>query len=679
MNQKKRQTPSTARTANMRTRRGRGNRTSGGSGEFSLLAHRKSVIPTPTETENKTWDVIEWGKNNLYPYYLNFLAKSNPIHSGVLGSKVFYTISGGLIYDGNDTEAWNSFNKNQSNKFGDQTVEDMMPDTSLNLETSNMFCFAVKFNQVGKEKKYRKIDLIPFETIRFEYKTDDNNRTVLTGNIKVSSDWSDSKLEPTTIHPYIEKGKNGYEDQRVFYILKSLDSGQSLDTADGRKVNPGFYPTPSYSGAITDIDTGIEIGKYNNAEIHNGFSLGTIINANNGKIKDHEKKKEFEQGIKGATTGANASGGTMISYNNGKDKAVTVESLNGNNLPERYTNTKKGSTESTLHGHSVTAPILFGVKTESSLGNATELQTGYAVMKANYFAARQRSIESVLNWIGKTIIGLQGTISFGSVSLQLESQLEEDGNKTSEALNNMSPLLANKVLEVMTPNEIRALGALDSVEGGDTLPEKSAPAAFSKEDDQKILDRLSSNGRSRDDLRIVKSYSLSDCENVSETACMDSFKSEFAAISTASAQVLNLITEGNNFNNILKAMDIDSLELARIYKSLISSEMMSSEGTITDLGMNSLAASDIDALEILYEYRLRADAPALIPGGETRDFCQTLLGLNRLYTRADIDVISGVEGYNVFAYRGGWYHDPNTEKNNPGCRHEWSQVVTFKN
>ena len=83
-------------------------------------------------------------------------------------------------------------------------------------------------------------------------------------------------------------------------------------------------------------------------------------------------------------------------------------------------------------------------------------------------------------------------------------------------------------------------------------------------------------------------------------------------------------------------------------------------------------------MQIMYEYRLRPTLAAKgepddLGEGRTRDFCRTLIGLNRLYTREEIEAI----GPKVFAYRGGWYHNPDTNKNEPGCRHEWSQVITF--
>jgi hypothetical protein len=189
---------------------------------------------------------------------------------------------------------------------------------------------------------------------------------------------------------------------------------------------------------------------------------------------------------------------------------------------------------------------------------------------------------------------------------------------------------------------------------------------------------LNDHGTDKDQLKVIKTYPLKDLDDVKESDAIDRFRSEFAELNPLQAQVLNLRNDGNGFTQIKNAMDISADGLARIYRVLIESKLMESNGKITNEGLNQLAASDIERIEVLYEYKLRPDAPALVPGGKSRDFCVKLISLNRLYTRDEINIIAGVEGYSVFAYRGGWYHNPKTEQNEPGCRHEWMQVVTLK-
>ena len=59
-------------------------------------------IPKPIEKENKKDHIINWGNDNFYPYFLNFLYQNSAIQSGIINSKVHYTTSGGLNYVGDD-------------------------------------------------------------------------------------------------------------------------------------------------------------------------------------------------------------------------------------------------------------------------------------------------------------------------------------------------------------------------------------------------------------------------------------------------------------------------------------------------------------------------------------------------------------------------------------------------
>ncbi len=56
-------------------------------------------------------------------------------------------------------------------------------------------------------------------------------------------------------------------------------------------------------------------------------------------------------------------------------------------------------------------------------------------------------------------------------------EIEGDASKTSDALNSLSPLVATKVLEQMTINEVRALASLPPIEGGDVTQTQAAAAA----------------------------------------------------------------------------------------------------------------------------------------------------------------------------------------------------------
>jgi hypothetical protein len=88
----------------------------------------------------------------------------------------------------------------------------------------------------------------------------------------------------------------------------------------------------------------------------------------------------------------------------------------------------------------------------------------------------------------------------------------------------------------------------------------------------------------------------------------------------------------------------------------------------------------LSPLVIKYRYGLRPDAPALL--SESREFCQKMMSLNKLYTKQEIEGIKNdmdnfdiINNSSAWLYRGGWYRDPNKEVAVPFCRHIWNQVV----
>jgi len=74
-----------------------------------------------------------------------------------------------------------------------------------------------------------------------------------------------------------------------------------------------------------------------------------------------------------------------------------------------------------------------------------------------------------------------------------------------------------------------------------------------------------------------------------------------------------------------------------------------------------------------YVKRSGVDGDTVIP--TTRDFCRELIALNRVFTRSEIDEIGKLVDRDVWTYRGGWYHNPNTDKTTPFCRHIWNQNI----
>lgn len=154
------------------------------------------------------------------------------------------------------------------------------------------------------------------------------------------------------------------------------------------------------------------------------------------------------------------------------------------------------------------------------------------------------------------------------------------------------------------------------------------------------------------------------------------------ALDTKEKKVLAVVTadEKASVKNIADAVKLDEPEVIEILKKLQSDGKLNWTNNaikITDIGRADIQDDGLPKIEVRYKYDLSPDALPLQPGGKSREFCIKMMDLKKLYTRAEIDQISGIVGYNAWLRRGGWYTVPNSEPplHIPHCRHEWSQKV----
>ena len=109
-----------------------------------------------------------------------------------------------------------------------------------------------------------------------------------------------------------------------------------------------------------------------------------------------------------------------------------------------------------------------GIRTTGSLGNGSDIKQAYIIFEKNVVMPLRDQVADIFNellFIAK--IDADFTINNYQIINEAIVELEGDTSKTNDALNSLSPLVATKVLETMTENEMRALASLPPVPGGD--------------------------------------------------------------------------------------------------------------------------------------------------------------------------------------------------------------------
>lgn len=549
------------------------------------------TVPLAIEEDDYANNIITWGKDNLYPQWSNYLFYHCAVHQGIIKGKVFYTISGGLKETPNNKELL-------------KMVNPILHGIDLNLELAD--CYYVKCRLSADRTKIEKITHVPYEWVR----------VTKNGNFRVSQDWTDKTVEVFDYFSYDNKQDN---DLTFMYQFK-VEPMQMLVELNRQKLTYNYYPTLPYSGAINSILADIEITNYTLSEVVNNFSLGTLLQLNNGEPKKLSDREDLEDRILETATGSDNAGGVFITFGDGKDTEPTVVHLNGNQLHERYVTLSEDIRTNLLRGHSVSNGELFGFDKNGSF-NADTLDWSYWMFKENYVKNRQHQLLEFVNFLAK-FNGINEVQEFNEVVLPHTTKVEDVVTET-----------------------------------------------FSKQDaSDKVIAEFKKYGVEKSKVELLASEPKSDTP----------FKDMFATLPSKQIQVLNLIIAGESFDAIHKATDISPLELSGIYNKLRQGGHLDKDSKVTRTGKLAVVQSDISKMKIMYSYEVKVGYGAPVIDG-TRDFCRGLISLNRLYSREDINQIGSVLGMaDVWRYRGGWYHNPKTGKNEPSCRHEWQQHIIFE-
>ena len=135
-----------------------------------------------------------------------------------------------------------------------------------------------------------------------------------------------------------------------------------------------IFSLPDYQSALQYCDLEEELSNFYNSHVKNKFSAGTIVNINQG-FDTPEEQEEAERSILAKTTGTSNGGTVIISVNDNKENATTVEQIVIADAYNQYEWLSTEARDKILMSHKVVNPILFGVKDGGGLGNNADEMT----------------------------------------------------------------------------------------------------------------------------------------------------------------------------------------------------------------------------------------------------------------------------------------------------------------
>lgn len=414
--------------------------------EFSVPS-----IPVIKEVRGKEW--VYFGTDNLYPVHLDNIIMQSPTQGAIIKGTASMMAGKSFLVNGSTNadeskskleslpssvkSAYDKFMKNENSSM---SIEEINRKMSLDYRKYGAMCIEVVWS----------MDFTRIVTVKYV-----NAGSIRSGkmvNSKASEywysrDWTVYTKEgyvPTRIAAFDQNNKKEYN--QLIYI---------------KAGNLEYYGDPVYSEGMSWVEIEGKLANFHLSNISNGFAPSMALKFYQ-KPGSPEEQSAIVNGIKKQYSGTSNAGKALFFFSDGKDNAPDISDIPVSNLDKQYTSVSELCIQNILTANQITSPLLFGISTPGQLGGNTELETAYKILNNSVIAPDRKILEETWN----EILNINET----GITIELEpfnpladttKAVAVAGNPIVNALNSLSPLLATKVLEAMTSDEIRNLVGLN--------------------------------------------------------------------------------------------------------------------------------------------------------------------------------------------------------------------------
>lgn len=380
---------------------------------------------------------IPFGQDNMFPELLNQLYYTSPLHGAIVDFKTNSVVGGGYTLK---SEGMTNEDKLKLYTFEKKIkLGKVERAIAQQLTVHHRVYFKLCYN--AKRELYKIYNVSP-EKVRIAR----DKQTYF-----LCDDWS-ARIDVTSIKKYHPTNS----DLEQLYVYEIMTLGQE------------WYPLPQYTSALNFAFLSGELSYFAKSNIQNSVFPSFAMMFPKRPQSEEEKSmiKHTIDRLKGA---ANA-GKAVAFFANSVDQLPKIESLPTNGNDKLFHEASALNTEQICFAHTID-PILMGVRTTGSLGGGADIKQAYVIFEKNVVMPLRTQVEEIINELLE-IAKIPGEYTINNFQIINETivEIEGDASKTADAINSLSPLVATKVLNAMTPNEVRALASLPPIEGGDVMP-----------------------------------------------------------------------------------------------------------------------------------------------------------------------------------------------------------------
>jgi hypothetical protein len=409
------------------------------------IKFRMASVPIYSEVlQRVNW--VYYGETNLLPNYFISLYDNCSIHKAVVTSKVNQILGDGIVSSNNPMAAINLINPSEN-------VTDVMKKCALDFM---MFGgFALNVIKTKDNKSIAEIYHIDFSRVR-SGKLDEDDKV---NYYYYSPNWSDTKKYKPEEYPCFDMEDSS---KSQIYYYKNYQPGLS------------YYPIPDWSAGQRAIEVDIEAKNFHLNNLRKGMVPSLWINYNNG-IPGEEEMETITRALESQYGGTDNAGQAIISFNESKEQSPEITQIPRNDNDNYYESLNDSITRNILSAHRVSSAELFGIATAGKLGGSDEITQHSEYFRKMVIQPYQKEMLPVFNKLlsikfeKPTTFEVKPLTIFANEGSAATSE-NDKAQQVLDGINSLSPLVANKVLESMTPNEIRALISLEPNPEGNIIP-----------------------------------------------------------------------------------------------------------------------------------------------------------------------------------------------------------------
>jgi len=631
---------------------------------LKLQAHKTPVFK---EEKSKEWIIYgadkEGGYYNNYPAYLLYLYNRSSKHNAFINGKVLYICGAGVGFDSEgltlqDIAMANDFINKENSNF--DTLKDIVKKCVLDKKLFGGYYLEIIWNKAGTS----------FETLHFPY---NNLRKAKDADgYWYSKDWSKQKQS---------KEETGLEYIDLFDPEKP--SARQIFVSKEYRPDLDAYPLPDYVASTVYAEVDVELSNYRLNAIKSGFNAGTILNFANGR-PTQEERETIESKLKEKFTSTDRANSLLITFSQSESSKPTIEHLTPQNVDEQLNGLNDQVIQELIIGHHIPNPMLVGIKTAGELGTKDQINDSYELYKNTYIIPNQKEIERDFNYLLK----LKGFTN--RIYLKELDPIEEQ-------------LPIEEKIKVMTTNEVREMYGLPPIEeeikpvvsrAVHHFEEHDCEQCFTSNESEvdEIIDVFRMHGEDADKFEIVDKRFMFGAQSIDSVFEHEVKNYSFDVLSGEVKTLYRSILELLNKDSLIENKTIaDTLRVSEkrvntaieklIEDGAIETKVKESGGlkkairVPTEEAKNVLRkqGSNVEDIKIMYTYEPRPGLKPLIK--TSREFCVKLINQKKMFTRAQIEQVSGIVGWDVWAERGGWWTRKGTDVSTPFCRHIWVQNV----